>query len=156
MRQRMARELPQLFSTNIKKGDCAMIIGNFRYDAEHDTYAGDIATLTLQRSQVMMRPNDKSSDKEPDYRITQERLDGTVEFGAAWKRRGEGGREFLSIMLDDPSLPSPLNAVMFTADNGEGTRLVWQRAPKKTPAAESKPKAPRPRRPQASRSPQPA
>ena len=64
-----------------------MIIGKFRYDAEHDTYAGDIATLTLQRSQVMMRPNDKSSDKEPDYRITQERLDGTVEFGAAWKRR---------------------------------------------------------------------
>jgi hypothetical protein len=57
------------FSTNIVKGDCAMIIGNFRYDAEHDTYAGDIATLTLQRSQVVMRPNDKSSEKEPDYRI---------------------------------------------------------------------------------------
>ena len=133
-----------------------MIIGNFRYDAAHDTYAGDIATLTLQRSQVLMRPNNKSSDKEPDYRITQERLDGTVEFGAAWKRRGEGGREFLSIMLDDPSLPSPLNAVMFTTDNGEGTRLVWQRPPKKTPAADAKPDAPRARRPQTARSPQPA
>jgi uncharacterized protein (DUF736 family) len=116
-----------------------MIIGNFRYDAEHDTYAGDIATLTLQRSQVVMRPNDKSSDKEPDYRVTQERLDGAVEFGAAWKRRGEGGREFLSIMLDDPSLPSPLNAVMFVADNGEGTRLVWQRPVKKAATAEPKP-----------------
>ena len=133
-----------------------MIIGKFRYDAQHDTYAGDIATLTLQRSQVMMRPNNKSSDKEPDYRITQERLDGAVEFGAAWKRTGEGGREFLSIMLDDPSLPSPLNAVMFVADNGEGTRLVWNRPPKQTPAPDAKPGTPRPRRPQASRSPQPA
>jgi uncharacterized protein (DUF736 family) len=134
-----------------------MIIGNFRYDAEHDSYAGDIATLTLQRSQVVLRPNDKSGDKEPDYRIMQERLDGTVEFGAAWKRTGERGRAFLSIMLDDPALPSPLNAVMFTADDGEGTRLVWQRARKPASAAEAKPVTPpRARRSRASRSPQPA
>ena len=39
-----------------------MIIGSFRYEAEHDTYAGDIATLTLQRSGDMW-PNDKSSDR---------------------------------------------------------------------------------------------
>jgi uncharacterized protein (DUF736 family) len=71
-----------------------MIIGNFPYDAEHDTDAGDIATLALQQSQVMMRPNDKSREKEPDYRITQERMDGTVAFGAAWKRRGEGDARF--------------------------------------------------------------
>jgi uncharacterized protein (DUF736 family) len=152
----MARDLLQLFSTNIPKGDSTMIIGNFRYDAEHDTYAGDITTLTLQRSNVVLRPNDKSSDKEPDYRIMQERADGAVEFGAAWKRTGERGREFLSIMLDDPALPSALNVVMFTADDGEGTRLVWQRAPKTKPAAEAKPATPRARRPQASRSPQPA
>lgn len=133
-----------------------MIIGNFRYDAEHDTYAGDITTLTLQRGNVVLRPNDKSSDKEPDYRIMQEREDGTVEFGAAWKRQGERGREFLSIMLDDPALPSPLNAVMFVADDGEGTRLVWQRPPKKSPGAEAKPGTPRARRPQLVRSPQPA
>jgi uncharacterized protein (DUF736 family) len=133
-----------------------MIIGNFRYDAQNDTYAGDITTLTLQRGNVFLTPNDKSSEKEPDYRVLQQREDGIVEFGAAWKRTGEHGREFLSIMLDDPSLPSPLNAVMFTADDGEGTRLVWQRPTKKTPAAESKPSAPRAHRPQASRSPQPA
>jgi uncharacterized protein (DUF736 family) len=124
--------------------------------------AGVSATLERGRewgysiAAVMMRPNDKSSEKESDYRITQQRLDGTVEFGAAWKRTGEGGREFLSIMLDDPSLPSPLNAVMFVADNGEGTRLVWQRPPKKAPAAEAKPDTPRPRYPQASRSPRDA
>jgi uncharacterized protein (DUF736 family) len=143
-------------STNIPKGEPAMIIGNFRYDAVHDTYSGDITTLTLQHSDVVLRPNGKSSEKEPDYRIMQERKDGTVEFGAAWKRTGEHGREFLSIMLDDPALPSPLNAVMFVADNGESTRLVWQRPPKNTPAAEAKASATRVRRPQIVRSPQPA
>jgi len=133
-----------------------MIIGNFRYDAEHDIYAGEITTLTLLRGEVVLRPNDKSSEKEPDYRIVQERDDGTVEFGAAWKRKGERGREFLSVMLDDPALSSPLNAVMFTAEDGEGTRLVWQRARKTAPAAEAKPDTPRACRPQPSRSPQPA
>jgi uncharacterized protein (DUF736 family) len=87
-----------------------MIIGKFRYDAEHDVYAGEIVTLTLHRDNMVLRPNDKSSEKGPDYRIVQQREDGTVEFGAAWKRRGEQGREFLSIMLDDPALPSPLAA----------------------------------------------
>jgi uncharacterized protein (DUF736 family) len=133
-----------------------MIIGNFRYDAEHDIYAGEITTLTLLRGDVVLRPNDKSSEKEPDYRIVQERDDGTVEFGAAWKRTGERGRAFLSVMLDDPALSSPLNAVMFTAEDGEGTRLVWQRARKTAPAADAKPATPRARRPQPSRSPQPA
>jgi uncharacterized protein (DUF736 family) len=133
-----------------------MIIGNFRYDAEHDIYAGDITTLTLLRSDVVLRPNEKSSDKEPDYRIVQERDDGTVEFGAAWKRKGEQGRAFLSVMLDDPALPSPLNAVMFTADDGDGTRLVWQRVRKPAPAPEAKPVTARAHRPHASRSPQPA
>jgi uncharacterized protein (DUF736 family) len=134
-----------------------MIIGNFRYDAEHDAYTGEIVTLTLHRDNMVLTPNEKSSDKGPDYRITQRREEGAIEFGAAWKRRGEQGREFLSIMLDDPALPSPVNAVMFTADDGEGTRLVWQRAAKNAPAAEAKPAAaPRPRRRQAAAAPQPA
>ena len=71
-----------------------MIIGNFSYDAQHDTYAGDIATLTLERSAVTFRPNDKGGDKEPDYRVVQEREEGTVELGAAWKRSSGTGREF--------------------------------------------------------------
>jgi hypothetical protein len=44
-------------STNIPKGEPAMIIGTFRYDAVHDTYSGDITTLTLQHSDVVLRPN---------------------------------------------------------------------------------------------------
>jgi uncharacterized protein (DUF736 family) len=139
-----------------------MIIGNFSYDVERNTYAGEITTLTLQRSGVLFRPTEKASDKEPDYRIIQERGDGVVEFGAAWKRSSERGREFLSVVLDDPALPSSLNAALFLSERDERATLVWQRQSRKAPAAEAKPATadtkpatPRPRRPVPARSPQP-
>jgi hypothetical protein len=49
-------------------------------------------------------------------------------------------------MLDDPVLPSSFTAVMSVANDGESTRLVWQRAPKKAPVPEAKPETPRTRR----------
>jgi hypothetical protein len=41
-----------------------MIIGNFSYDPAHDTHVGEITTLTLQRSQVVMRPTGKLGDRD--------------------------------------------------------------------------------------------
>jgi uncharacterized protein (DUF736 family) len=125
-----------------------MIIGNFSYNPEHDTYDGEITTLTLQRSDVVFRPIDKNGDKEPDYRIVHERQGATVEFGAAWKRSSERGRDFLSVLLDDPALPSSLNAALFFGQDERAT-LVWQRQSKKAPAAEPKPANARSRRPSA-------
>ena len=116
-----------------------MIIGNFSYDAQHDTFSGDIATLTLERNAVVFRPNEKGGDKEPDYRIVQERGEGTVELGAAWKKSSDSGREFLSVMLDDPALPASLNAALFFSGQTERATLVWQRQVKKAPATEAKP-----------------
>ncbi len=37
----------------------------------------------------------------PDYRI----LAGATEFGAAWKKTSNEGRDYLSVKLDDPSFP---------------------------------------------------
>jgi uncharacterized protein (DUF736 family) len=140
-----------------------MIIGNFSYDTERDTYAGEITTLTLQRNAVIFRPTEKAGDKEPDYRIVQEREDGVVEFGAAWKRSSGNGREFLSVLLDDPALSSSLNAALFFSDKNDRATLVWQRQARKAPSvevkpagAEAKPASARPRRPSPVRGPQPA
>jgi uncharacterized protein (DUF736 family) len=121
--------------------DITMIIGNFSYDPDRDTYAGDITTLTLDRGSVVFRPNEKVGDKEPDYRIVQEHGELVVEFGAAWKRSSERGRDFLSVLLDDPALPSSLNAAMFLAEGQDRATLVWQRQIKKAPPAEAKPAA---------------
>jgi uncharacterized protein (DUF736 family) len=78
-----------------------MIIGNFKYDPAKDSYAGEIKTLTLLRGKVHFRPAESKSDKAPHYRVVVEGQPGSVELGAAWKRRSEAGREFLSVRLDD-------------------------------------------------------
>jgi uncharacterized protein (DUF736 family) len=133
-----------------------MIIGNVSYDPERDIYSGDIITLTLHRGNVVLRPIDKSGEKGPDYRIVQEQESGTVEFGAAWKRSSERGRDFLSIVLDDPALPSSLNAALFPSDRDDTATLVWQRPPKKAPAPEAERTHSSPRRSSAPRGPAPA
>jgi uncharacterized protein (DUF736 family) len=104
-----------------------MIIGNFNRDAKADTYAGDITTLTFHRNNVQLRPVDKSSEKEPDYRVVAQTALGTVEFGAAWKRTSEKGQDFLSVSIDDPALSGALNAALFPGENGETAVLVWNR-----------------------------
>jgi uncharacterized protein (DUF736 family) len=134
-----------------QRKDITMIIGNFSYDALNDTYSGEITTLTVERSNVEFRPTSKTGDKEPDYRIIQERDGAVAEFGAAWKRSSGSGREFLSIMLDDPALPASLNAALFFSDRDDRATLVWQRQTRRAPAAE--PENARARRPSAPASP---
>lgn len=104
-----------------------MIIGNFKKDAETDGYLGNIVTLTFLAGNVYFVPNEKKGEREPDYRITASTSLGDVEFGAAWKRTSERGQDFLSVLIDDLSLPGPLNAALFLDEDGESAALVWNR-----------------------------
>ncbi|WP_312062455.1 DUF736 domain-containing protein [Brevundimonas sp.] len=89
--------------------------------AQGDGYTGSIKTLTLNVKSATFRPNEKSDDKAPDYRI----LAGTTEFGAAWKKTSQQNREYLSVKLDDPSFPAPIYASLVESD--EGHSLIWSR-----------------------------
>ena len=53
-------------------------IGTFT--AQGDGYTGSIKTLTLNVKQAVLRPNEKTDDKAPDFRI----FAGQTEFGAAF------------------------------------------------------------------------
>lgn len=114
-----------------------MIIGNFNYDSDNDLYIGALMTLTVHREDVRIRANEKSGDREPDYRVVAETVHGTFEFGAAWKRTSERGQEFLSVSLDDPSLGGPLNAALFLDKDDDSAALVWTR-PKAKAVVEAK------------------
>ena len=107
-----------------------MIIGNFM-KTEADEFVGTINTLTLHHK-VVFRPLKKVAEKEPDYRLWSESPNGMVEFGAAWKRKGERG-SYLSVAIEDPTLPATLNAALFS--DGETATLVWNR-PKRKVASE--------------------
>ena len=125
-----------------------MIIGNFSYDPAADTYRGDLCTLAIRQAHMIIRPNAKSSEKEPDYRVVLHAPKGP-EIGAAWKRKSEGGKPFVSVVIDDPALPNPLNAALFLAEQENTARLVWSRGKKESaharPATARRRKAPVPR-----------
>lgn len=104
-----------------------MIIGNFTYDQTKDTYTGEIKTLTLHRSNVAFRPAKGKNGKGPHYRVIIDGAPAAVELGAAWKRTSKAGREFLSVSLDDPSLPRQLGAALMPAEDGTGAILIWSR-----------------------------
>ena len=86
-------------------------------------YTGSVKTLTLD-VKAQLRPTEKTDSNGPDYRI----FSGQTEFGAAWKKTAkDGGREYLSVKLDDPSLPAPIYANLFEAEDGSGHALIWSR-----------------------------
>ena len=50
-----------------------------------------------------------------------------AEIGAAWSKRSEEGRDYLSLKLDDPSFTAPIYANLFEDEGGEGYTLLWSR-----------------------------
>ena len=77
--------------------------------------------FTLNVKAAVLRPNEKSDDKAPDFRI----FAGQTEFGAAWKKTSQQNREYLSVKLDDPSFPAPIYASLVEVEGGHS--LIWSR-----------------------------
>jgi uncharacterized protein (DUF736 family) len=50
-----------------------------------------------------------------------------TEFGAAWKKTSNAGREYISVKLDDPSFPAPIYASLVEVEGQEGYVLIWSR-----------------------------
>jgi uncharacterized protein (DUF736 family) len=86
------------------------------------TYTGAVKTLSIN-AKTTIKLADKANDRAPDYRIFQ----GSVEFGAAWKKTSSEGREYLSVKLDDPSFPAPIYATLVEADEPDTFSLIWSR-----------------------------
>jgi uncharacterized protein (DUF736 family) len=103
-----------------------MIIGNFQH---HDKrFVGTIKTLTFE-TEAVIEPIEKRGAKGPDYRITS----GDAELGAAWKKTSREGAEYLSVSIDDPSFPAPINASLVKSGAELGHTLYWDRPrPQKT------------------------
>ena len=53
-----------------------------------------------------------------------------AEIGAAWSKRSNEGRDYLSVKLDDPSFNAPIYANLFDDEDSEGFTLIWSRGRK--------------------------
>ncbi len=73
-------------------------------------YSGRVRTLTLD-AEVVLVPADRSdADNAPDYRIHLGHDGRGPEIGAGWKRTGEKAGEYVSLLIDDPTLRQPIRA----------------------------------------------
>ncbi|NTG45345.1 DUF736 domain-containing protein [Rhizobium rhizogenes] len=95
-------------------------IGSFT--ASGNGFSGTIKTLNLN-VKATIRAVERASEKSPDFRI----LSGNVEFGVAWKKTSNEGRDYLSVKLDDPSFPAPIYATLIEVEGEEGLSLIWSR-----------------------------
>jgi uncharacterized protein (DUF736 family) len=101
-------------------------IGSFKKVGNN--FQGEIVTLSLQKKgvRIVAETNRSSNENAPSHRV----FVGPVEIGAAWSKRSEEGRDYLSLKLDDPSFTGPIYANLFDDEGGEGYTLLWSR-PKK-------------------------
>ena len=53
-----------------------------------------------------------------------------AEIGAAWSKRSNEGRDYLSVKLDDPSFNAPIYANLFDDGDAETYTLIWSRSRK--------------------------
>ena len=84
-------------------------IGNFKKVSGE--FRGQIATLALLAKSVRIAAEESASSNAPSHRV----FVGDVEIGAAWEKRTQDDRPYLSIKLDDPSFVAPIPVDSFIA-----------------------------------------
>ncbi|HTM82188.1 DUF736 domain-containing protein [Asticcacaulis sp.] len=96
-------------------------------------FTGTIRTLTFDRHIVLVPTNQADVQGQPHYTIHLKDADGP-EVGVAWKKTGDRAGEYVSLSLDDPTLPAPIRANLFQrdADKKEWV-LIWKRENHRTP-----------------------
>src|SRR6202046_3351696 len=101
-------------------------IGSFKKVG--NDFQGEIITLSLQAKGVrIVADANRTNENAPSHRIYV----GRAEIGAAWSKRSEEGRDYLSLKLDDPSFNAPIYANLFDDEDGEGFTLIWSRPTKR-------------------------
>jgi uncharacterized protein (DUF736 family) len=83
-------------------------------------YYGSIHTLTINEK-IDIVPSDLSGENAPQYLV----MAGTAQVGAGWVRDDREGASYISIKLDDPSLPTPIFANL--VEMGDLHQLIWSR-----------------------------
>lgn len=89
-----------------------MMIGRFRETGK--AFAGTLRTITLKLDVVIEPVAQAPGAFGPSHHI----YTGTLWIGAAWENHDEAGRRFLTLRLDDPLFPAPINATLKEAEAG--------------------------------------
>jgi uncharacterized protein (DUF736 family) len=100
------------------------IIGTFK--ATEKGYAGSIETLSL-KADIIIESASKKNDNQPDYRVFHAAPGFKSDIGAAWKKTSREGSQYLSVSIDDPSLPGRISCRLVKTGAEHGHTLFWER-----------------------------
>jgi len=103
-----------------------MLIGKFTQ--EGDGYKGRIYGPHWRGVFVVFSPVPAKQGNGPDFVVIGE-IEGDgddYEVGAAWKKTSKAGKAYLSVKLDSPFLPEPVNCALIKQPDGS-YGLVWNR-----------------------------
>jgi uncharacterized protein (DUF736 family) len=108
-------------------------IGNLKavMNGSKEELHGEVSTLQMYLKIKLISNSGKTNDNAPDYIVAAAGFSNVdIPIGGAWKKTkskiGENDFEFLSITIDDPSLPNPLNVAAFKNNEG-GWDITWRR-----------------------------
>jgi uncharacterized protein (DUF736 family) len=89
-------------------------IGTFTSNGEG--YSGWIDTLMIH-AELTLEPIRSSSNKAPNFRM----FSGKHEAGVAFRKKSEKGNPYLAVVLDDPSLASPIWCNLLLGGKGKNS-----------------------------------
>lgn len=93
-------------------------------------WTGTIAVLQFE-AKVKISPNPhKTSSETPDFLLTKSDGSGDfeLELGAGWRRTSIEQRvSYIEVVIDDPALPRPINAVLWRDSHEDIWFLYWDR-----------------------------
>lgn len=98
-------------------------IGNLTKN-DDGSFHGNIKALLFSSDIKLIPTNQTDNDKAPNYNAVA----GDIDIGAGWNKISANGNEFISLSLDDPSLPNPIYAGVFESKDG-GYAILWDRKP---------------------------
>ena len=103
-----------------------------QFTREETGFVGRIHTLTLYRELTIVPAEPSDAENAPDYRVHHGAEDGP-EIGAGWKEVGEKAGDYVSLLIDDPALPTPIRANLFQNGNDKTAwSLHWNRPKPRT------------------------
>ena len=102
------------------------------FEAMPDGFAGRIHCLTIDAELQIVAADPSDAENAPDYRIMLGDDDDAIEVGAGWKRVGEKAGNYLSLLIDDPTLIQPIYANLFQSGSDPTAHiLLWNRPTKR-------------------------
>jgi len=98
-----------------------MIIGKFKQDG--DGYYGKISTMLMDMP-ASIKSVKRDNERAPSHRIFSKAKSG-IDIGAGWQKDKEDGSSHISVKLECPSLPKPIQCNLIEKDGAY--LLLWSR-----------------------------